>query len=658
MSTNYSFFGYMGRWARIDLNTGQITYQEADPEIYRLFIGGRGVQAYLIYQHLKKIGWLKNPLSPDNRLIIGHSSLNDTSLPTAGRGSCSFISPFTFSPISQPWLGNRPPLFGLITHSSCGGHFANRLKRAGFDQLIIDGRADKPLRLVVSEDRIELVEAEEELFEKKNGQKVLRRSSEVISYLTKKYPGSSTLTIGPAGWHQVPYANLTLDYHRNFGRGGAGAVLGSKNLVAITVWGKKLIKFKDELRFKKAAHKIDEAIKRHVSDPTWTVSFRPETGTTWWLDRAFRGGYLGKMGGYLPWHNFDEGYFDPKLYERVSTRAFLEMAGKHHVCSRCRHILCSRTAKVEEGPFAHQGVRPEFETIALFVNCCLTDRNGIFYLNYLCNDYCLDTMTMGSLLAAVMELREKGLWPLSDGPVFGDVLKCQLTIEQIAYKSSDLGRLLAQSTDQIIAELISAYNLNSADAVYCFTTAYAGLGYAGIEPKVFPGMFTAYGTSNRGRGDHTYAWTIQAEEAGLTGAQEIAGYVINAQINKALTDSLGLCDFFTVDYFDPDFLEAYEALTGFTYSPESLRECGRRIYTLERWINQHQGRTRAYDSFICPKFLKPLTQGPQAGKAVDPLYYNSILDFYYQLQEWTLEGLIPEMLLIKLKIEEKSYSNF
>ncbi len=650
MSSHPPFFGYMGMWAFLDLNTGKVRLEEADPEACRLFIGGRGLQAYLIYQHLRQNGWLKDPLAPENRIIIGHSSLNDTAIPTAGRGSCSFISPLTYSPQPQSWLGDRPPIFGLITHSSCGGHFANRLKRAGIDQLIIDGRADKPVRVLAHDGEVEIIEAEEELFIRRNGSKVLRRVSEIIDYLTHRYPGSSTVAIGPAGWNQVAMANLTADYHRNFGRGGAGAVLGSKNLVAITAWGRKEVNYQDEARFKAAARRIDEAIKLHVTDPAWTVSFRPETGTTWWLDRAFRGGYLGKVGGYLPWHNFDEGYFDPELYERVSTRAFREIAGKHNVCSRCRHILCTRSARVERGQYAHDGVRPEFETIALWINCCLTDRDGIFYLNHLCNDYAVDTMTFGSLMAATMELKEKGLFPFSQGPVFGDGASMIKTLEQIVYKSTDLGRLLALPTDQIIAELVSSFHLNPLDAVYCFTTAYAGLGYAGIEPKVFPGMFTAYGTSNRGRGDHTYAWTIQAEEAGLTGTGDIAAYVMSSQVNKALTDSLGLCDFFTEDYVSPDFLEAYEALTGFDYTPESIRECGRRIYTLERWINQHQGRNRTYDAFIPPKFLKPLTAGPQTGKAVDPVYFQAILEAYYAHQKWTERGEVPENLLRELKI--------
>jgi aldehyde:ferredoxin oxidoreductase len=187
--------------------------------------------------------------------------------------------------------------------------------------------------------------------------------------------------------------------------------------------------------------------------------------------------------------------------------------------------------------------------------------------------------------------------------------------------------------------------------VRCLTTAYAGLGYAGIEPKVFPGMFTAYGTSNRGRGDHTYSWTIQAEEGGLSGAENLAAYVAGSQLGKALTDSLGLCDFFTEDFTSPDFLEMYRALTGIEYTAESLKDCGRRIYTLERYVNNQQGRRREYDAFIPAKFTEPLTAGPQAGKAIDPAYYQAILDAYYLQQKWTAEGLVPDKLLKDYEID-------
>jgi len=633
------FYGYSGRWAFIDLSAGRVEIREADPHVYSLYIGGRGVQAYLIYRHLSSRGPIKDPLSPGNRLIIGNSSLNDTAIPTAGRGSCSFLSPFTYSPAQQPWLGQRPPVFGLLTHSSCGGIFPNMLKRAGFDQIIIDGKAEKPVRILVSEGRVQVMAAEAELFTEENGRKTLRRVSEITDYLSKKYPGSSTVCTGPAGWNQVTFASLTADYERAFGRGGAGAVFGSKNLVAITASGRELPGFYDKDKFLEKAKAIDKSVRSHVNDPNWTASFRPETGTTWWLDRAFNGGYLGKVGGYLPWHNFDEGYFDPELYRRVSTKAFLEIAGKHKVCNRCRHILCTRSASVASGPYAQDGVRPEFETIALWINCCLTDREGIFYLNHLCNEYGIDTMTFGSVMAGTMELNEKGWLKFPQGPVFGNVQSMIDCLEQIAYARTDLGRLLAQPTDLVIDELVkSSASASPEEIVRCLTTAYAGLGYAGIEPKVFPGMFTAYGTSNRGRGDHTYAWTIQAEEGGLSGAENLASYVAGSQLGKALTDSLGLCDFFTEDFTTPEFLEMYRALTGIEYTAESLKECGRRIYNLERYVNNQQGRKREYDAFIPPKFLEPLTAGPHAGKAIDPEYYNAILDAYYRQQGWTRGG--------------------
>ncbi len=652
MTDRKKFYGYTGKWAFVDLSSGRVEIKEAASHLHRHYLGGRGLQAYLIYQHLKEKGWLKDPLSPANRIIIGNSSLNDTAIPTAGRGSCSFISPFTYSPAQEEWLGNRPPVFGLLTHSSCGGLFPNMLKRAGFDQLIIDGRADKPVRILVLEGQVRVLEAEPELFEEINGGKTLRRASEITDFLGRKHPGASTVCAGPAGWNQVSFACLTNDYHRNFGRGGAGAVFGSKNLVAITAYGKQLPEFFDREKFQQKSKLIDESVHSHVHDPGWTASFRPETGTTWWLDRAFNGGYLGKKGGYLPWHNFDEGYFDPELYRRVSTGAFLEIAGKHKVCNRCRHIMCTRSAAVSSRTNAHQGVRPEFETIALWINCCLTDRDGIFYLNHLCNEFGVDTMTFGSVMAGAMELREKGWWPFPEGPEFGKTESMIKALQDIAYGQKEYGRLLARPTDLVTDELIkSAAGASPEEIVRCLTTAYAGLGYAGIEPKVFPGMFTAYGTSNRGRGDHTYAWTIQAEEGGLSGAENLAAYVAGSQTGKALTDSLGLCDFFTEDFSSPDFLEMYRALTGIEYTAESLKECGRRIYILERYINNQQGRKHEYDAFVPPKFREPITVGPQAGKAIDPAYYHSILAAYYQQWKWTAEGLVPEKLLEEYGIE-------
>jgi aldehyde:ferredoxin oxidoreductase len=647
------FTGYRGVWARVDLTNRTVKLEPADPAIYRDYIGGRGAQARLIYDHLRTTGPLKDPFSPANRIILGTGALNDTAVPTAGRGSCSFISPMTFSPGPAPWIPNHKPVYGHLTHASAGGLFPNMLKRAGLDHLIIDGRADRPVRILVLDGMVEILDAEDELFETAEGKKVARTASAITDTLTKKYPGSSTMCLGPGGWNKVAFACLTGDRHRNFGRGGAGAVFGSKNLVAVTAYGRDATTFHDAAEFTKLAKEIDALIKEHVSDPKWTASFRPTTGTTWWLDRAFNGKYLGQKGGYLPWHNFDEGWFAPEDHAKVGTDAFLAIAGKYHVCNRCRHVMCTRTAKVEGGPYAGDGVRPEFETIALWINCCITDRDAIFHMNYLCNELGLDTMTLGSVVAGAMDLESKGfLKKFANAPKFGSAPDMIRMLKAIAFRSNDMGRIFGQYSDRVVAEVAAANRgADVKEIARCITTAYAGLGYAGIEPKSFPGMFTAYSTSNRGRGDHTYAWTIQAEEGGLAGAGNLAAYVAGGQVGKALVDSKGLCDFYCEDNTSELFLKLYHALTGFEYTTESMKTCGSRIYNLERHVNNRQGRTRVYDAYIPPKLTVPMTAGAHKGQAVVPKYHGEILDAYYEHQGWTKDGIVPPEKLKELGIE-------
>ena len=250
------------------------------------------------------------------------------------------------------------------------------------------------------------------------------------------------MCLGPAGWNQVALACLTGDRHRNFGRGGAGAVFGSKNLVAVTASAAS-----HHLLRRRGIPPAGQGDRRpgqgHVADPKWTASFRPTTGTTWWLDRAFNGKYLGKQGGYLPWHNFDEGWFPPEDQAKVGTDAFLAISGKHNVCNRCRHVMCTRSAKVEAGPYAGDGVRPEFETVALWINCGILDRDAIFHMNYLCNEYGVDTMTLGSVMSGAMDLAGEGsLGPVAGAPAFGSAPDMIRTLKEIAYGTSDLGRLL------------------------------------------------------------------------------------------------------------------------------------------------------------------------------------------------------------------------
>ena len=297
MSEAKKMTGYKGRWAWVDLTSRTVRVEPADPGYGRDYVGGRGLQARLLADHLEKTGPLKDPLSPQNRIIVGSAALNDTAVATAGRGSCSFVGTMARSPEPASWVPGHKPVYGLVTHSSAGGLFPNMLKRAGFDQVVVDGRAERPVRLEAVDGAVRIVDAEDDLFETAQGRRVPRRASEITDALAARVKGGSTLTVGPAGWNLVDFACLTADYHRNFGRGGAGAVFGSKNLVAITAFGKGAVAYADAEAFKTFGQEIDKLVKASVEDPNRTASFRPGTGTTWWLDRAFNGRYLGVKGG-------------------------------------------------------------------------------------------------------------------------------------------------------------------------------------------------------------------------------------------------------------------------------------------------------------------------------------------------------------------------
>ncbi|NTV80449.1 MAG: hypothetical protein HGA24_03400, partial [Candidatus Aminicenantes bacterium] len=213
--------GFRGLWAWVDLTDRTVRVEPADAGTCRDYVGGRGLQARLMADHLERTGPLKDPLAPANRVVIGSAALNDTPVPTAGRGSCSFVGTMARSPEPAAWVPGHKPVYGLLTHSSAGGLFPNMLKRAGFDQVVIDGRADRPVRLEAVEGALRIVDAEDELFETVQGRRVPRAASLITDFLASRVKGGSTLTVGPAGWNLVDFACLTADYHRNFGRGGA-----------------------------------------------------------------------------------------------------------------------------------------------------------------------------------------------------------------------------------------------------------------------------------------------------------------------------------------------------------------------------------------------------------------------------------------------------
>jgi aldehyde:ferredoxin oxidoreductase len=630
--------GYTGKWVFIDLTKGSVEIRASDPAVEMDYLGGRGIGAYFLAERMRACGGPINPLGPENRIVIGGAPCHGARLHTAGRGSASFISPMTCS--RKPLLKGLQPIHGLLTHSSIGGTFPNRMKKAGIDQIIIDGRSPSPVRIIIDGDSVRIVSASSGFFEaSEGGWNVLTAVKMDTLLKTCGGPASASLYLGPAGWSQVPWACLTTDTDRNFGRGGGGAVFGAKNLIAITVSGETPLIWHDQALFQERIKVLEGEITAVVRDHTKEVHFRPTVGTTFWLDRAQHGGYLGQAGGYLPWHNYDEGSVPEQQFETAGTKAFLEISDIHKVCLGCREVLCSRLVKTREGKLLP---RPEFETAALFINCGITRSEDLVRLNHLCNEVGADTMTTGAMVAAAMDLHEKGiLQKLGMALPYGDFEAVVRAIKDIAYRRNAFGELFAQATDAVGAAILDQVGAGFRDEVlWCLTTAYGGLGYAGIEPKAFPAMLACYATSSRGRGDHTHAWTVQAEESGLAGAETIAAVVAASQWNKALVDSLGICDFLPGDVASEVFLDLYCAITGNRYTADAFIECGKRIVSLEREINGVQGRDRSYDAYLPPKFLAPMSCGPMKGRKADPDYLSRILDAYYAQHGWNDLGKV------------------
>ena len=322
------------------------------------------------------------------------------------------------SPEPAAWVPGHKPVHGLLTHSSAGGLFPNMLKRAG----LRPGRHRRPGR----PPRAPRGRRGRPAHRRRRGRPLRdRRTGAASPGAPRRSPtpsppaikGGSTLTVGPAGWNLVDFACLTADYHRNFGRGGAGAVFGSKNLVAVTAYGRDAHRLRRRRGVQAASARRSTSWSRPASTtrPGRPRSARrparpggstaPSTAATWASRAATCPGTTSTRAPSTP----------PTTRRCRPTPSWPSPASTASATSAGTSSAPARP-RSPSGPYAGDGVRPEFETIALWINCCLLDRDAIFHLNHLCNELGVDTMTFGSVMAGAMELAEKGfLAPFGGG---------------------------------------------------------------------------------------------------------------------------------------------------------------------------------------------------------------------------------------------------
>ena len=584
--------GYTGKYLDVNLSTRNLSESSLDLDLAERFIGGKGLGAKILYDSLKP---RIDPLSPENILLFMTGPLSGTSVQTSGRWCIVTKSPHT----------------GIYLDSQIGGKFGHRLKRAGFDFIIIRGKADSPSYLVVSSDQIELLPANN-LWGK--------GTYEVEETLKKQYEKSEVCSIGPAGENLVTYANIMTDRTHMAGRGGTGAVMGSKNLKAVVAWGTHKIEAVESERFKKLSRAFRKKVRENPG-----VKRRHEIGTVMWVKMA-------NDAGFLPTRNFQSGVFEHA--EAISgERMRDEFVIGHTACYGCL-IACGKTTRFNEGKYAGLEVDgPEYETSALLgASCGIGDLGAIAKANQICDDLGLDTITAGGTIAFAMECCEKGILDQKDvqSLKFGNA-EAQHELLQLIAKRKGIGELLARGS------------FSAAKTIGQQSTDYAiqvkNLELAGVEPRGSFGMALAYSTSDRG-GCHQRCWTPGAELAGTLTRFSMKGvpkFVKESQDERAACFSLVLCDFLPFDI--PEMVEMLNTATGFSYTPDSYFMAGDRIWNIIRMFNTREGMT-AFNDILPPRFYQEAApEGDPKGQKISLEDFEKAKAEYYDLRGWDREGI-------------------
>ena len=588
--------GWNGKILDIDLSTGRIQTRALDREMARLFLGGRGLGARLLWD---LVGPDVDPLSPDNVLIFATGPLTATGIQTSNRFSVSTKSPLT----------------GTVLDANSGGWWGRQFKRTGYDVLIVRGRAPEPVYIEISPENVAIHSATH-LWGK--------TVSETSDALGQDRNRRNVLCIGPAGENLVRIAAIMNDKERALARGGPGAVMGSKNLKAIVVQGKGRNEPADQDMFRFVLY---EATKLLKASPL-TSQALPEFGTAVIMN------VINTIGA-LPTRNFQEAQFENA--ERISGEHIAEtILEGNQACWACP-IFCTRLTRTRNG----HGEGPEYETAWAFgADCGIDDIEIIAEANYLCNDLGLDTISVGATIACAMEMSERGI--IQSELRFGRADLLHDVIRDIAYRRG-LGDELAEGS----------YRFAERYGVPELSMSVKKLELPAYDPRAMQGQGLLYATSNRG-GCHMRGNMLGPEVLAIPrlvdrfAYQGKAGLVARNQDSAAAIDSLVLCKFAHLALNEEFFARFLRAVTGEPFTTEDLWRAGERIWNLERLYNLREGFTREDDTLPRRLLEEPIPSGPSKGYVV---HLEPMLEEYYAFRGWDRSGVPTRAKLEELGLD-------
>lgn len=595
--------GYANRIAHIDLTTGAVTCQNVAETDARRYIGGRGLGVKYLFDHGPRV----EPLGADNMLAFLGGPLTGSLAWQSGR-SC---------------LVTKSPLTGTCFDCHAGGMSGARMRWAGFDGVIFVGAAGHPVYAVIEDGAVALSGAED-LWGK--------GTHETARTLKERHGGdSSVVAIGPAGENGVLFAAVINDENRAYGRGGVGAVMGSKNLKALVIRssGRKTPQPADEQAFRVANQEVREWLEK-------TPTTRPRTGGLHQFGTSVLMNIMSELGG-LPTKNAQLTQFeqaDDISGERVAS-AILEKRPTCHACP----VACKKLVNIPSGKYKVRMESTEYESMwALGANCLNNNLAAIAFMVDRCNDYGLDTIEMGNVLAMTMEATERGL--VREGVDWADADRMIELIGATAGRRG-LGEVLALGS----ARAAEAFGDSS------LAMTVKGLSIPAYDPRLMQGMGLAYATSNRGA-CHLRAQMVAPEIVGLVCGEplkvdplETAGkaeLVVSIQNAFAFVDSLDLCKFCTFAIPLELLARLYSAMTGADMDKDQLLLTGERIYNLERYYNNLNGFT-GKDDTLPKRFLTEPGQGLAAGHTCE---LESMLNEYYEMRGWK-NGVVSRETVIR-----------
>jgi aldehyde:ferredoxin oxidoreductase len=591
--------GWIGRCLRVNLNEGKHLIEDIPSAIFDKFLGGRG---HGVKVYTDEVSPQTDPLSPDNKLIFVSGPLVGTGAITGA--SCNVIT--------------KSSLTGTLACAKMRGHFGAELKYAGFDMVIIEGKAEGPVVLSIRDDKVRLLPAleywgrttaaTEELYKKNLGDDWAARETFLAG-------------IGPAGENLLPLANIVNDRFLSVGGAGIGAVMGSKNLKAIAVKGQRSLHVADGARFVQI---VNTLISKLNSAPLTSQSMS-QWGTAFLVGLCYQK-------GILPQNNFQAK--KALSLRNIGTEALTSaFALRSRGCFACP-IACIKKSAIKEGAFEGRGMAPTYLAIgSLGTNCGINDLSAIGMASMLCGEMGLDPVATGGTFATAMELIEKKVVTPEELKLdlrFGNSKTLLEAISMIATKKGHARRIGVGG--KALAEAFERPDL------------FMGVKNSPLtpfDPRAVQGLGLHFATCNFGP-HHLYGNTFIDE---LLNAHENldpwttegkAELVKNYQDTTAVMDSLGLCSWPLMGLKFKNYVPLVNSCLGTGFRADDLIAIGERIWNLERLFNLKAGLDKSHDTLPERFTGEPISEGPGEGQVSR---VGEMLPDYYHLRGWDEDGV-------------------